>query len=150
MLLIAAGYEDADDCDTLHADPVFKMAVGRLPESGNALATGERVPYTDGRRNFSSFLRAGDSPFARESYTARRSSFLRLIGRRLQNLLPRSFFTRAQRSDGRIAPSARNRDNVAAWKGRDNQVREAATVPADPIGPDPKHPCGGHPLLRRG
>jgi hypothetical protein len=39
MFLIAAGYEDADDCDNLRADPVFKMAVGRLPESGNALCS---------------------------------------------------------------------------------------------------------------
>jgi hypothetical protein len=39
MYLIAAGYEDADDCDTLRADPVFKMAVGRLPESGKALCS---------------------------------------------------------------------------------------------------------------
>jgi len=33
-LLIAAGYEDANDCDALRTDPAFKMAVGRLPESG--------------------------------------------------------------------------------------------------------------------
>ena len=33
-LMIAAGYEDANDCDALRADPAFKMAVGRLPESG--------------------------------------------------------------------------------------------------------------------
>jgi hypothetical protein len=39
MFLIAAGYEDADDCDNLRSDPVFKMAVGRLPESGNALCS---------------------------------------------------------------------------------------------------------------
>jgi hypothetical protein len=39
MLLIAAGYEDADDCDSLGADPVSKMAVGRLPESGAALCS---------------------------------------------------------------------------------------------------------------
>jgi hypothetical protein len=32
-LLIAAGYADANDCDALRVDPVFKMAVGRLPES---------------------------------------------------------------------------------------------------------------------
>jgi DDE family transposase len=32
-LLIAAGYEDANDCDALRADPAFKMAIGRLPES---------------------------------------------------------------------------------------------------------------------
>jgi len=30
-LLIAAGYEDANDCDALRTDPAFKMAVGRLP-----------------------------------------------------------------------------------------------------------------------
>ena len=39
MFLIAAGYEDADDCDALRADPVFKMAVGRLPETGAALCS---------------------------------------------------------------------------------------------------------------
>src|ERR671912_1174880 len=32
-LLIAAGYEDANDCDALRTDPAFKIAVGRLPES---------------------------------------------------------------------------------------------------------------------
>jgi Transposase DDE domain group 1 len=39
MFLIAAGYEDADDCDALRSDPVFKLAVGRLPESGHALCS---------------------------------------------------------------------------------------------------------------
>ena len=38
-LLIAAGYPDADDCDPLRADPAFKMAVGRLPESGADLCS---------------------------------------------------------------------------------------------------------------
>ena len=38
-LLIAAGYEDANDCDVLRADPAFKMAVGRLPESGAELCS---------------------------------------------------------------------------------------------------------------
>jgi hypothetical protein len=33
-LLIAAGYEDANDCDSLRDDPAFEMAVGRLPETG--------------------------------------------------------------------------------------------------------------------
>jgi hypothetical protein len=35
--LIAAGYPDGNDCDALKSDPAFKMAVGRLPESGNDL-----------------------------------------------------------------------------------------------------------------
>lgn len=39
MLAIAAGYEDANDCTKLRHDPVFKMAVGRLPESGDALCS---------------------------------------------------------------------------------------------------------------
>ena len=39
MFLIAAGYEDGDDCDRLRTDPVFKMAVGRPPESGEVLCS---------------------------------------------------------------------------------------------------------------
>jgi hypothetical protein len=38
-LLIAAGYADANDSDALRADPAFKMAVGRLPESGAELCS---------------------------------------------------------------------------------------------------------------
>jgi hypothetical protein len=38
-LLIAAGYEDANDCDALRADPAFKMATGRLPESAPDLCS---------------------------------------------------------------------------------------------------------------
>jgi hypothetical protein len=38
-LLIAAGYEDANDCDALRADPAFKMAVGRPPETGADLCS---------------------------------------------------------------------------------------------------------------
>src|SRR3954453_22690515 len=39
VLLIAAGYPDANDCDALRSDPAFKMAVGRLPESERALCS---------------------------------------------------------------------------------------------------------------
>jgi hypothetical protein len=39
VLLIAAGYPDANDCDALRADPAFKMAVGRAPESGRDLCS---------------------------------------------------------------------------------------------------------------
>ncbi len=39
MFAIAAGYEDADDCDLLRHDPVFKMAVGRLPRTGEPLCS---------------------------------------------------------------------------------------------------------------
>ena len=39
MFAITAGYEDANDCTTLRHDPVFKMAVGHAPESGDALCS---------------------------------------------------------------------------------------------------------------
>ena len=39
MLAIACGNEDADDCDALRCDPLFKLAVGRAPESGDALCS---------------------------------------------------------------------------------------------------------------
>ena len=38
-LLIAAGYVDANDCDALRVDPVFKMAVGRRPEGAADLCS---------------------------------------------------------------------------------------------------------------
>jgi hypothetical protein len=34
MLMIAAGYEDCDDVDTLRTDPALKIAVGRCPVTG--------------------------------------------------------------------------------------------------------------------
>ena len=33
MLAIGCGYEDGDDLDHLRADPGFKLACGRLPDS---------------------------------------------------------------------------------------------------------------------
>ncbi len=36
---IAAGYEDANDSDALRTDPILKMALGRLPETGAPLAS---------------------------------------------------------------------------------------------------------------
>jgi hypothetical protein len=37
--LIAAGDPDGNDCDFLRADPAFKLAVGRLPETGAELCS---------------------------------------------------------------------------------------------------------------
>src|SRR4051812_10867088 len=39
VLLIAAGYPDANDCDALRHDPAFEMALGRAPESGADLCS---------------------------------------------------------------------------------------------------------------
>ena len=37
MLAIACRYEDADDCDVVRADALFKLASGKAPESGGKL-----------------------------------------------------------------------------------------------------------------
>ncbi len=39
MMAIACGHENADDCDALRDDPLFKLAAGRLPESGAPLCS---------------------------------------------------------------------------------------------------------------
>ncbi|HKM81306.1 MAG TPA: IS1380 family transposase [Candidatus Acidoferrum sp.] len=39
ILAIACGYEDADDLDVLRTDPAFKVACGRLPDSGDDLCS---------------------------------------------------------------------------------------------------------------
>ena len=39
VFAIACGYPDADDLDDLRRDPAFKLACGRLPESGDHLAS---------------------------------------------------------------------------------------------------------------
>jgi Transposase DDE domain group 1 len=42
ILAIACGYPDADDLDDLRHDPAFKLACGRLPESGGDLPRSRR------------------------------------------------------------------------------------------------------------
>jgi Transposase DDE domain group 1 len=39
VFAIACGHPDADDLDDLRRDPAFKLACGRLPKSGNDLAS---------------------------------------------------------------------------------------------------------------
>jgi hypothetical protein len=43
VFAIGCGYPDADDLDTLRRDPAFKLACGRLPESGADLASQPRL-----------------------------------------------------------------------------------------------------------
>ena len=45
VLLIAAGYPDANDCDTLRTDPAFKMAVGRpAGDAEGSVLAADHVP----------------------------------------------------------------------------------------------------------
>lgn len=49
VLQIAAGYEDANDANTLRHDPVFKWLLGRLPESGPPLASQPTISRFENR-----------------------------------------------------------------------------------------------------
>ena len=54
MFAICCGYEDADDLDHLRSDPAFKLACGRLPDSGRDLCsqpTLSRMENTPGLRD---------------------------------------------------------------------------------------------------
>ena len=46
---IAAGYEDANDANTLRHDPIFKLLLGRLPESGPPLASQPTISRFENR-----------------------------------------------------------------------------------------------------
>jgi hypothetical protein len=43
MLAIVAGYEDGNDCNMLRHDPIFKIALGRLPDGGEDLCSQSTV-----------------------------------------------------------------------------------------------------------
>ena len=61
MLAIAAGYEDADDCDVLRRDPAFRAALGNLPQSGAALCsqpTMSRLENMPGKREVARMMGA--------------------------------------------------------------------------------------------
>jgi hypothetical protein len=50
IMAIACGREDADDSDALSNDPLFKLAAGRLPESGAPLCSQPSVGSSPGLR----------------------------------------------------------------------------------------------------
>ena len=39
IFAISCGYEDADDLDFLRTDPAFKLACGKLPDTGSDLCS---------------------------------------------------------------------------------------------------------------
>lgn len=57
MFAIAAGYEDADDCDALRSDPIFKLAVGRGPETGEALCSQPTMSRLENRVTWRTLVR---------------------------------------------------------------------------------------------
>ncbi len=46
VLMTAAGYEDGNDADSLRTDPLFKLAMDRLPEHGD-LCSQSTVSHTE-------------------------------------------------------------------------------------------------------
>src|SRR6266481_9644756 len=65
MFAIAAGYEDADDCDSLRYDPIFKMAVGHAPKSGDPLCS---QPTMSRLENAPSKIEIGRAPCRERVY----------------------------------------------------------------------------------
>ncbi|RXD32867.1 IS1380 family transposase [Xanthomonas perforans] len=59
ILAIACGYEDADDLDHLRADPAFKLACGRLPESGADLMSQPTVSRLENTPDLRDLIRLG-------------------------------------------------------------------------------------------
>ena len=59
MLGIVAGYEDGVDCNTLRTDPVFKLALDRLPESGDRLCSQSTVSRLENTPSRTALYRLG-------------------------------------------------------------------------------------------
>ena len=59
MLGIVAGYEDGNDCNALRTDPVFKLAAGRLPESGDRLCSQSTVSRLENTPSRTTLYRLG-------------------------------------------------------------------------------------------
>jgi hypothetical protein len=59
ILAIACGYEDADDLDSLRTDPAFKLACGRLPESGADLMSQPTVSRCENAPGLRDLVRLG-------------------------------------------------------------------------------------------
>jgi Transposase DDE domain group 1 len=57
MFAIAAGYADADDCDALRSDPIFKLAAGRAPETGEDLCSQPTMSRLENRVSWRTLIR---------------------------------------------------------------------------------------------
>ena len=60
MLMIAAGYEDGNDADSLRRDPMFKLAMGRLPNDAD-LCSQPTISRFENLPDARSLLRMGRS-----------------------------------------------------------------------------------------
>ena len=59
MVMIAAGYEDCDDIDTLRTDPAFKIALGRRPDTGADLMSQPTLSRLENLADWRALTRIG-------------------------------------------------------------------------------------------
>jgi hypothetical protein len=59
MVMIAAGYEDCDDIDTLRRDPAFKIALGRRPDTGADLMSQPTLSRLENLADWRALARIG-------------------------------------------------------------------------------------------
>ena len=59
LFAIACGYEDCDDLDELRVDPAFKLACGRLPESGRDLMSQPTLSRLENAPSWRALARMG-------------------------------------------------------------------------------------------
>jgi len=57
VLAIACGYEDANDLDRLRSDPAFKLACGRLPDSGGELCSQPTISHWENAPDLKTIIR---------------------------------------------------------------------------------------------
>lgn len=60
IFAIACGYEDANDLDRLRTDPAFKLACGRLPDSGIDLCSQPTSSRLENLPDLKTVIRLGD------------------------------------------------------------------------------------------
>ena len=62
MFAIACGHEDCNDLDVLRFDPAFKLACGRLPETGGDLASQPTLSRLENAPSWRGLARLPKSP----------------------------------------------------------------------------------------
>lgn len=77
LFAIAMGYEDCNDHDTLRFDPGLKTAIGRLPETGEALASQPTLSRLENRVSNAELRRLSDALI--QAYLAAHSGPRKLI-----------------------------------------------------------------------
>src|ERR1700675_1777378 len=71
MLMIAAGYEDGNDADALRRDPMFKLAMERLPDDGD-LCSQPTISRAENLPDLRALLRIGQAMVAHYCQSFRR------------------------------------------------------------------------------